>query len=295
MELKVSGNSGVTVSIIDNGMNDIFVRKSTDIREKVCRLELQAEKQLHAKTNVNNIKIPKIYSISNNKGEYFKIDMEYVYSYNFVEFFENAYKDDINNFVSCIIDFIEEEISESEIVNVNKNDIILKIDSIVDKLELNSSVTKEYNKNIYRNILKIRDFVNMLPNEIQLPVGKCHGDLTYSNILFKGDNYYLIDWLDSYIESPIMDIVKIRQDSYFAWSNLMLEDKNFDNIRMSIINDYIDKKIDNHFKKYDWYNKYYQIFQMVNFLRILPYCRKESFNFMFISCCLKKLVDVYVF
>lgn len=295
MELKVSGNSGVTVSIIDNGMNDIFVRKSTDIREKVSRLELQATKQLHAKTNVSNIKIPKIYGITNNKDEYFKIDMEYVYSYNFVEFFENAYKDDINNFVSCIIDFIEEEISESEIVNVNKNDIILKIDSIVDKLELNSSVTKEYNKNIYKNILKIRDFVNMLPNEIQLPVGKCHGDLTYSNILFKGDNYYLIDWLDSYIESPIMDIVKIRQDSYFAWSNLMLEDKNFDNIRMSIINDYIDKKIDNHFKKYDWYNKYYQIFQMVNFLRILPYCRKESFNFMFISCCLKKLVDDYVF
>ena len=49
-----------------------------------------------------------------------------------------------------------------------------------------------------------------LPIEIEIPMGKCHGDLTFSNILFNGNNYYLIDFLDSFIESPLLDLVKIE-------------------------------------------------------------------------------------
>ena len=29
---------------------------------------------------------------------------------------------------------------------------------------------------------------------------------------------YLIDFLDSVIESPLFDIIKIRQDTYFNWT-----------------------------------------------------------------------------
>ena len=52
-------------------------------------------------------------------------------------------------------------------------------------------------------------------SDMLIPVGTCHGDLTFSNILFNGNNYYLIDFLDSFIESPLLDIVKLRQDT--AW------------------------------------------------------------------------------
>ncbi len=64
-----------------------------------------------------------------------------------------------------------------------------------------------------------------------MPVGICHGDLTFSNMLFNGNNYYLIDFLDSFVESPLLDIVKLRQDSAYLWSQLMYI-HDYDKIRL---------------------------------------------------------------
>ena len=110
--------------------------------------------------------------------------------------------------------------------------------------------------------------------EICIPVGVCHGDLTFSNILFNGNNYYLIDFLDSFIESPIMDMVKLRQDTAHLWSPLMYTG-NYDSTRLNIICNKIDNELDKCFRKYDWYCKYYNIFQLLNFMRILQYAHDE--------------------
>lgn len=110
---------------------------------------------------------------------------------------------------------------------------------------------------------------------ISMPVGVCHGDLTFSNILFNGNNYYLIDFLDSFIESPLLDVVKIRQDSAFLWSQLMYV-KSYDRIRLEIICKKIDDAINEYFKKYDWYHDFYGVFQLMNMLRILQYAKEEK-------------------
>lgn len=119
-----------------------------------------------------------------------------------------------------------------------------------------------------------RKVFESLPSFIGIPVGKCHGDLTFSNILFNGNNYYLIDFLDSFIESPLLDIVKIRQDSQFEWSRLMYEGE-VDLVRLSIISQKIDRGIDAYYSQYEWYQKYYHVFQLMNFLRILQYAKEE--------------------
>ena len=112
--------------------------------------------------------------------------------------------------------------------------------------------------------------------DMEMPVGTCHGDLTFSNILFNGNNYYLIDFLDSFIESPLLDIVKIRQDTAYMWSTLMYH-KPFDKVRLSIISDKIDSAIDEYFTgKYEWYRRYYMPLQLMNFLRILQYGHDEK-------------------
>ena len=120
-----------------------------------------------------------------------------------------------------------------------------------------------------------RKVFDELPAKIEIPFGKCHGDLTFSNILFNGNNYYLIDFLDSFIESPLLDIVKIRQDSQFEWSRLMYEGE-VDLVRLSIISRKIDKEIAAYYSQYEWYRKYYHVFQLMNFLRILQYAKKEK-------------------
>ena len=112
--------------------------------------------------------------------------------------------------------------------------------------------------------------------DMLMPVGMCHGDLTYSNILFNGNNYYLIDFLDSFIESPLLDIVKIRQDTAYLWSTMMYN-KPFDKVRLSIISEKIDTAIDDYFtEKYQWYRQYYMPLQLMNFLRILQYGHNDK-------------------
>ena len=110
---------------------------------------------------------------------------------------------------------------------------------------------------------------------VDLPMGICHGDLTFSNILFNGNNYYLIDFLDSFIESPLLDIVKIRQDSAHLWSQLMYTN-HYDKLRLKIVCEKMDIEIDQYFSKYEWYRQYYVIFQIMNFLRILQYAKEEK-------------------
>ena len=112
-------------------------------------------------------------------------------------------------------------------------------------------------------------------NSLQIPVGLCHGDLTFSNVLFNGNNYYLIDFLDSFVETPLQDIVKIRQDTRYYWSQLMYT-KQYDAVRLRIVCDKIDSEIDSYFRgKYQWYADNYKTVQLMNILRILPYTHEE--------------------
>lgn len=58
-----------------------------------------------------------------------------------------------------------------------------------------------------------------LPEEILLPVGACHGDLTLSNVILDPvSGITLIDFLDTYLESPLQDVAKLKQDFVYGWS-----------------------------------------------------------------------------
>jgi len=104
----------------------------------------------------------------------------------------------------------------------------------------------------------------------------CHGDLTFSNIIVGTDQKLcLIDFLDTFYESPLQDMVKIRQDTLYNWTP-MVYNKNYDKARYAIVMNYLDKKFDSFFKEYEFYNAYYNAFQIMNYIRILPYAKKNK-------------------
>ena len=107
-----------------------------------------------------------------------------------------------------------------------------------------------------------------------MPIGVCHGDLTLSNILFTDSGYHFIDFLDSFIETPIQDVVKLRQDTKYAWSLMMYTGK-YNDVHIKMIFEYIDNIIYKYIKKHDWY-KYYSVLQYINILRIVPYVKEEK-------------------
>ena len=267
MKLDIQGHSGCEIVIVHED-NDLFIHKSTHDSGYVPRLVNQANKQIAAsKIEYQNIRVPKVFEVEQNETSA-TIKMEYIYSRNYVEHFEQAGFEQIKYLIGAIKYFIDLEINNSRIETVPSNILTDKMADVARKVEKNVHLKDDAEA---QELVRKSSIVMDKVGNMVLPVGMCHGDLTFSNILFNGNNYYLIDFLDSFIESPLLDIVKIRQDTSYLWSTLMYN-KPFDKVRLSIISEKIDVAIDEYFSgRYQWYRDYYMPLQLMNFLRILQY------------------------
>lgn len=273
MEIEVKGHSGCTIEVVKTP-SCFYLEKSTHDVKYISRLYNQAIKQQKAlEQRYQYIRIPEIYSLEKDDSKTI-VKMEYVYSKNFIDHFETAGFEQINYFVQVFRDFIEREIEQSIIQHLPYSIVLKKWEDVKRRIYGNKytmsdndidGIVQRANAIIYRNM---QDY-------IVLPVGICHGDLTFSNILFNGNNFYLIDFLDSFIESPIIDMVKLRQDTAYQWSPLMYAGE-YDITRLSIVCSKIDKELDSCFSKYEWYRLYYSIFQLLNFFRILQYAHERK-------------------
>lgn len=270
MELEVKGHSGCQIDVVREN-NELFIYKSTHDLHYLNRLQLQARKQQDAEQlELQHIRVPKIYNVHKDNHSV-TIKMEYVYSKNFIGYFEYAGFEQISYFIKALCLFLNYEIKNSPLITVYGDIVKRKFDDVYQKTINNKALKND------REILEIMNHAAIhfaKVNDILLPVGKCHGDLTFSNILFNGNNYYLIDFLDSFIESPLLDIVKIRQDSAYLWSRLMFEG-NCDEIRLKIVADKIDQEIVRYASQFEWF-RYYPLFQLMNFLRVLQYAHEEK-------------------
>ena len=272
MKLDIQGHSGCDISIVTED-NELHIHKSTHDPGYVKRLVNQANKQIAAyQTQYQHIRVPRIFEVEQSATDA-TIKMEYIYSKNFVEYFESAGFEQIKYLIGAIKYFIDLEIGSSTIQIVPSSILTDKMADVARKVEKNVHLKDDAEA---QELVRRSSAVMNAVGDMEMPVGTCHGDLTFSNILFNGNNYYLIDFLDSFIESPLLDIVKIRQDTAYLWSTLMYH-KPFDNVRLSIISKKIDSAIDEYFTgQYEWYRRYYMPLQLMNFLRILQYGHDEK-------------------
>jgi tRNA A-37 threonylcarbamoyl transferase component Bud32 len=233
MHFKVKGNSNYKL-IVNNGI----VIKKSDFEDD--RLLISAKKQLKFKSNY--FKTPKIYSYDNKH-----IEMEYIKGDSFYDFFIRASKRDLDDFIDSLEGYFKENIIGEYLM---KNDIIK---SKVKKIDTND---------------KILEAIDNIDN-IRIKMGPCHGDFTLSNMIFS-DDFYLIDFLDSYLETPTMDLVKLRQDTHLYWSFNMTNNIK-DKVKLKIGLKYIDDWIN------DNYNiEYYNLLQCINLYRIYSYTNNKN-------------------
>lgn len=273
--IKIKGHSNFDVKC-ELIKDKYYILKSCDIINS-SRLKNQMVKQdnLYKNNFLINCHVPKIYKKEQQKG-YIIYHMEYIKnSINLIEFLSKENSIKIDWLCRNIIKIIECYILKCENKKIEKSILISKIDSISNNIKKNricAPKIKDIEK--YLNFI-VRNMNNVL--NIAIPMGICHGDMTFSNILVDTNNMYvyLIDFLDSFIETPLFDIIKIRQDTYFNWTINMC-DFTFDKNKAIMTLNYIDLKVNNYFEKYDWYKKCYQYFQMFNILRILQYCKEEN-------------------
>ncbi len=267
MKIEVIGNSGCKVEVVREDTK-LFVLKSTEDPKYLSRLALQAEKQKEASDmHVPNIIVPKVYDIVRTDAKT-EVRMDYVYSQNYIDYFENAGVHEIDAFVEAMIAFVEQEIKQSPIKECSNEVLVTKFEDVAGKV----AKRVDYNEELKELLNQARIRLKAEGDMLRIPVGVSHGDLTFSNVLFCGQQYCLIDFLDSFIETPLQDIVKLRQDSQYLWSCLMYQQP-YDELRLKLISEYVDERLDRQFSQYDWYKKHYEVLQLMNMLRILPYAK----------------------
>lgn len=262
--LKLDGNSSEKISIIHEN-NKIIVRKTCTAESNRDRLKSQIEKQ-NSFVSFKNIKSIKYNEYTNDSSEF---DIDYNSGFDFSEYFELGGIQNVKYTIDCIIQFI--------IFNLENSKIEDSTDTVIHKYNsVKSNIIRLFG-NDYIDFLLLDNMFNS--NErIHLPIGYCHGDLTLSNMIFSKNNIggiYLIDFLESYINSPLMDIIKLRQDTYFKWSYNFLRNKNIDLTKINIIFKYFDSIINKTFSIYPEYTTNYKKLQTLNLLRLIPYSNKQ--------------------
>ncbi|MBZ7970833.1 hypothetical protein H2250_07355 [Campylobacter sp. RM3125] len=268
-QIYIDGHSGCNLEIYNN-----TILKTTTNDSYRHRLRKQCQKQkFFKKQKMSNIIIPEIISENwDNSVRKFGFSMQYFYANDFINFFESNSICYLKDKIRLIISFIEYNIATSKLTKINKQVFLKKYYDVKNTI-LNH---RFYSDNTFKYIFdSFEEEFYQLQNVLEIPIGQCHGDLTFSNILFLKNDIVLIDFLDNFLETPLQDIVKIRQDTKHKWSLLLIK-KEYDKIKINLILDFFDSIIDNYFNKYKFYKTYYSIFAKINLMRIIPYVKQEK-------------------
>ncbi len=255
--LKLPGNSGCKVSI-ESYQGNLVVKKSAPSPSYYARLERQRIKQEICKPEISGVAIPKI--IQHDSSSFM---MEYMPMLDHVDFFERATPIMIQSRIGLIERFVEAEISTARWGYLEPQVVLCKLD------EIEGRVPRGLWKDFYS--ITAKEIRENLVAAMEIPIGQCHGDLTLSNVLFSMDEskIALLDFLDSFVESPVVDLIKLRQDTRHLWTSMRYPSSH-DKGKIHLVNRWIDSILTNKFA--DYLNlEAFRVLEIMNYLRIAPY------------------------
>jgi tRNA A-37 threonylcarbamoyl transferase component Bud32 len=249
---KLEGHSGCDLSFV-NKKGKLIIRKTSKNIKYNERLEKQCNKQINF--NHNYIKAPKIHDFGNDLNGLFYFDMEYITGLKFNDFVKLKKFTQVLNIFTIILDFIFNNFTSNNIKL--SNEINAKIDSL--------TTTNLIDKHV---IEQLKSY-----SSLECKIGYCHGDLTFENIIISNDQIYLIDFLDSYIESPIIDISKLLQEFDLNWSN---RNSVNDNAISFIRNIFLKRLLYERIREFNINNFTIELQRKLTLMRILPYTNSIS-------------------
>lgn len=283
-EVKMQGRSGCRLDVLKEGSR-VIIKKYSCSLDYNDRLIKQAVKQYNFYNNIKSnssfstARVIETYSSQNSLAWF---TMPYLFSEKYSDYLEKASVIELKKLLAAILNYFDTSLKESLPGTVELVIISSKIEDLVQKVKKTSFTGRDYFLSVL-NYLKAN-----IPNN-PLPLGACHGDLTFSNILFSDDKVYLLDFLDSFIESPIIDIVKLRQDTCFKWS-IMLEKEMPLHKKNKLIQtfNYFDREISLLCENRQL-NEWYHYLQVFNLIRIVPYLTDDA-ELLFIEKSLRQLL-----
>jgi hypothetical protein len=254
------GHSKFTISLIKNNKGYLVKKRAWQL-ELINRLMRQASKQKNFEKvikNTNHIsEIFEVPQVLEMKGDYFT--MPFYNGKNILTLFEKGNITILDELIDNLFMFIDWELSQCKDENCSEI-IIDKLNTLNRKHHLDTELIKILNK--------INSYLNK--NPLIFPKGIAHGDFTLSNMIFS-DKIILIDFLDTYLDTPIQDITKLMQEVNLKWS-LLMKPRQRDLTKINISYDHIKTNLLHSIeKKYSNYSKQIEIMYLVTLLRIIPY------------------------
>ena len=288
LQVKLEGRSGCPIKIVEKG-GQIYVNKVSSSISYNDRLKKQASKQNAFKSfhpeNLN-LKAPEIYTVGLGQDGLAFFEMEYARGEKFSDFFTGLSLTKLDNVIEIFIDYFR-----SAIENASSLDVSLEITkSKAEEVEQKVKPITHYSEQLKNTLFA---FLYDKKPEEPLPQSFCHGDFTFSNMLFnENGQIYVFDFLDSFIESPLIDLVKLRQDTKFLWSVLI--DENLENhkvIKVIQILEYMDSRIESFLSELTPdIQHWYEYLEVYNLARIMPYAQKQS-DIQFLNKNLTQLLN----
>jgi hypothetical protein len=269
--IAIRGHSGSQVRVVETSTGAVVVKSAVD-GSQVGRLELQIAKQRQARLDneLSFVRVPEILA-EVGQGSGYEATMEYVYFQNPIEYMNRVSITGVARLADMLLGFVDFEVRRSPRRDVPVDPFHAKLDEIARTLS-DGPRYYDYLDHLKRLHLRLADRATL-----DLPVGHCHGDLTMSNILVAPDSaaIALVDFLDSFIDSPLVDLAKLRQDTRFHWT-LLMADQPVDRVRFQQIMLYVDRSIEETYRGCDWYTENIDMMMAMNLLRIAPYATSAA-------------------
>jgi thiamine kinase-like enzyme len=186
--------------------------------------------------------------------------MEYVTGRSFDEYFSVCSVSDIDFVFDSLCGYFDGLISHSQYYQpeVSKKRLLDKINSL------------ETHTRHLTDLYHIRQMVSSIT--MKIPQTFCHGDLTFTNIIFNKNRLYYIDFLDCFIDSFLCDLIKLKQDLYYHWS---LDVQGIKNLRIRQIYSFLWRKLEERYSQYVETIEF-DVLDVLNTLRLEPYLTNED-------------------
>ena len=270
----LGGHSGCNILLCEKENNKVFVRKISSDKNYNKRLKMQAEKQ--ASYSNPNIKAPKVLETGYTDDGLYYFDMEYSQGITMSEYIKTIEIGKVRSICESVV---------TNIVNMDNDDGAVDENIFFNKIEdLKTKLGEKHNSVIDEAITLLqkhcwRRFVKT----------QCHGDLTLENIIIKDNQLYLIDFLDSFYDSWIMDISTIMQDVQTMWSYRHDEEIEINTkLRLLVFRDILMDTV----KKVspeDYIEVYYAL--LLKLVRIFPYTKDEE-TYEFLNVKTKSIINI---